>query len=220
MVTRASHKRTIACRSRVVVSDASHQTGTSWANRPIASRSWRVNSGGAPGETVHHLLAPVVPGVRPLPSAALVLAPPGGSLARQRHTAGPHALPHSGSARDAAANVPPVARARSVGRVLQRYFTLTRRAGARAESARPQNDPGRPRRDSGTAAPHHHSHPGCSCSAGDSPCHGMPGSSAARIAHIPTGLLKVMDPPVARRGLRRSYDCWLHGVGSLRTAPS
>ena len=169
---------------------------------------------------MHHLRAPVVPGVRPLPSAAPVLAPPGGFPAQQQHTAGPHALPHSGSARDAAANAPPVARARFVGRVLQRYSTLMRRAGARAESVRQQNDPGRPRRDSGTAAPHHHSHPGCSCSADDSPCHCMPVSSAARTAHTPTGLLKVMDPPVVRRGLRQSHDCWLNGVGSLRTAPS
>jgi hypothetical protein len=169
---------------------------------------------------VPNLRAPVVPGVRPLPSAAPVLAPLGGFPAQQRPTAGPHARPHRGSARDAAANAPPVGRARSVVRVLPRDFTLTRRAGARAASVRQQNDPGRPRRDSGTAAPQNHSHPGCSCSAGDSPCHGMPVSSAARTAHTPTGRLTGMAPPVARRGLRRAPDCWLNGGGSRRTAPS
>ncbi len=46
MVTRASHQRTSSGRSRAVGSGASHKAGTSGANRPIASRSWRVNSGG------------------------------------------------------------------------------------------------------------------------------------------------------------------------------
>jgi hypothetical protein len=55
-----------------------------------------------------------------------------------------------------------VARARAVGRVRRRDATLTRRAGARADSARPPHDRGRPRRASGPAAPHHHAPPGCS----------------------------------------------------------
>jgi hypothetical protein len=92
-----------------------------WGSPPDrVTRLARQRGGGAPGATGPHRRAPGVPGVRPLPSAAPGLAPRGGLPAQQRHTAGPHALPQRGSARDAAATAPPVGRARSVGRVLPR----------------------------------------------------------------------------------------------------